>query len=792
MSQTIETAALFDLDQYGTRLAVVTPDGAELSYRDLSARVSDVVDEFGPDRRLVHVTARNDVDSLVRYLAGLRGGHVVLLAADDSLRTVYDPDLVHELHPDLALLLSTSGSTGSPKLVRLSAANVRANATSIARYLDIKDADRAVATLPMHYCYGLSVINSNLMSGAAVLLGDQSVVDEEFWAVFRRFGCTSLHGVPYTFDLLDRIGFDGMDLPSLRYVTQAGGRMDPAGVRRYAELGQRRGWRFFVMYGQTEATARMAYLPPDLAAAHPAAVGVPIPGGSFDLAADGELIYRGPNVMLGYAETPADLALGRTVDALPTGDIARRDEAGLYEIVGRKSRFAKVFGLRIDLADVERLLGDSGFTAAAAATDESLVVAVQEADTERARAAVCDRTGLPPSGVHVVRVDEFPRLATGKRDYQAIRRLVPELPVEDCAVRQAFTRVLGRRDVAASASFVSLGGDSLSYVRMSLELQRVIGRVPSNWYTMSVAQLERLRDGRPGASVVDSDIVLRAIAITLIVGTHTGLFTVLGGAHLLLVIAGWSFARFGLSHDRPGRWILGSAARIAVPAMLWLAYRATVSDDVDAANVLLVNNYVATGSWGYWFIDVLVQTLLLMAAVFAVPGVARFERRHRFGVPLSGLVAAVGVLVVVESAGVFPQWGLSTHGVLWFFMLGWLAQRATTGTRKCVVLAAALLLIPDFLGHPLREAVVIGGVLVLMVVPRVAVPKSLVWLVGALAGASLYIYLTHYAVYASLLVVLPPLPVVVITLAVGVVAWRVAEWVRCGWRRPSTYTAPLT
>jgi hypothetical protein len=794
MSQTIEVVPFAgDLRSHGDRLAVVAPDGGELTYRELAERVSDAADELGPERRLVHVNGVNEVEPLVRYLAALQRGYPVLLAPDDSLVQRYQS--ARSLHPELAVLLPTSGSTGSPKLVRLSVRNLQANAAAIADYLDIRDTDRASAALPMHYCYGLSVINSNLLSGAGLLLTSNSVVDECFWDRFRRCRATSLHGVPYTFEVLDELGFEQMDLPGLRYVTQAGGRLAPERVRRYAEMGERRGWRFFVMYGQTEATARMAYLPPELARANPAAIGVPIPGGSLDLAPDGELIYRGPNVMLGYAERPEDLALGRTVGALPTGDIGRRNPAGLLEIVGRKSRFAKLFGLRIDLQDIERLLTTHGFAAACAGTD-SLMIATTSPDNGRAREIVLARTGLPSSSVHVIQVRELPRLPNGKVDYEAVRRLeVPPEP-EAHGVREAFTKVLNRQDIPDSATFVSLGGDSLSYVQMSIELEMVLGRVPHGWHTMPVRHLERLRPRRSALRLVETDIVLRAIAITLVVVTHVGLIGILGGAHLLLVIAGWSFARFALAQSRPAPRILVQVGRIAVPAVVWLTFRLFVSDNVTFANVLLVNNYVSGGAWGYWFVEVLVQTLLVMAVVFAIPGVARFERRHGFGVALTALLLALVLFAGIESTGVFPEWGLSTHGVLWFFMLGWLVQRATTGVRKCVVLVAAFLLIPDFLGHPLREIVVLAGVLLLMLVPRMVVPRSFVRPIGLVASASLYIYLTHYVVYSELLLVLPALPVTVITLAVGIVAWRVGEctWrsfqrVRCGSRVPDAYTA---
>ena len=255
---------------------------------------------------------------------------IVVRASDgDAVPEVRREESRHELHPDLALLLSTSGSTGSPKLVRLSADSVQANAAAIAQYLHLRPSDTAVTTLPLSYCYGMSVVNSHLLVGASLELTDLSVVDPCFWELARAAEVTSFAAVPYTFDLLERVGFEHMNLPSLRYITQAGGRLDPDRVRSYAEMGLRQGWDLFVMYGQTEATARMAYLPPDQAAEHPHAIGVPVPGGSFRLEPvpgldDCELVYTGPNVMLGYAERPEDLALGRVITELHTGDLARR------------------------------------------------------------------------------------------------------------------------------------------------------------------------------------------------------------------------------------------------------------------------------------------------------------------------------------------------------------------------------------------------------------------------------------------------------------------------------------
>jgi acyl-coenzyme A synthetase/AMP-(fatty) acid ligase len=447
-----EVSFAADLARHGDRPAVFTADRI-LTYRELADLVDAFAARLGAERRLVVLAAANDVDSLVAYLAALAAGHPLILlpedkpAALDSIMAAYDPDVVirpgdgesvleerrtgtrHELHPELALMLSTSGSTGSPKLVRLSAENLQSNALAIADYLSITSAEHAATTLPMSYCYGLSVINSHLLRGAGLVLSDLSVVDPCFWELFRSHGATSFAAVPYTFELLERVGFAEMELPSLRYVTQAGGRLAPESVQHYAQLGSMRGWELYVMYGQTEATARMAYLPPRLATKHPQAIGIPVPGGAFRIdpvpgLQDGELVYTGPNVMLGYADSPSDLAVGRTLAELRTGDLARQHPSGLFELVGRRSRFVKIVGLRIDLGQVERILADLGVTAASAGSDQKLVAAIEgDHDPRLLGKVLAESLGLPRTALEVHAVERLPRLATGKIDYPAVRAL---------------------------------------------------------------------------------------------------------------------------------------------------------------------------------------------------------------------------------------------------------------------------------------------------------------------------------------------------------------------------------
>ncbi|MHA7264432.1 AMP-binding protein [Arthrobacter sp. TMN-37] len=806
-----------DLASHGDRPAVLT-DGRTISYRELAGRVQDAAARLGSQRRLVALAAANDLESLVAYLAALSAGHPLILvpadkpAALESIVAAYDPDVVlraggvptfeerragtrHELHPDLALLVSTSGSTGSPKLVRLSSANLQSNAEAIASYLRIGPDDRAATTLPLSYCYGLSVINSHLLQGAGLVLTDLSVVDPCFWELFRARGATSFAAVPYTFELLDRVGFSGLELPGLRYVTQAGGRLAPDLVRRYAELGAERGWDLFVMYGATEATARMAYLPPDLAASHPETIGIAVPGGSFRIDPvpgldDGELVYTGPNVMLGYAEAPADLALGRTVAELRTGDLARRHPNGLFEVVGRRSRFLKIVGLRVDLGQVERILDGLGVRALSAGSDERLVVAAEgEHDVRLLGKALAQQLGLPRAAVEVHAVDRLPRLASGKPDYPAVLALAnapaaaaaqPESTGHGLAdLRRIYAEHLECDVVRDEDTFVSLGGDSLSYVALSVRLEKVLGALPADWHLLQVRELAgpvgKPRRTRRFLAPVETSIALRAVAIVFIISTHVGLFTWQGTAHVLMAVAGYNFARFQTAGERLPRLRrqLRSLGRIVVPSVAFIAFAYLVTDRYSLANIALLNSLIGprhvTAEWQFWFVEVLVYVLVCMLALLAIPWADRAERRAPFAFPLA--LTAVGMLGRYDSPHISVP---HTAPVLWLFGLGWLTARSRTPLQRVAVSAIAVLTVPGFFDQPGREATLLAGLLLLTWLPAILLPVRLHRFVGLLASSSLYAYLTHWLVF-PLLAPFSPALAVAASLASGVAYWALTQ-----------------
>ena len=890
-----------ELGDRGAAAALVSDD-AVVSYGELAARVSSLVERLGSTRRLVLLEMHNDVASVVGYLACLTGGHPVLLVEPGraaGLVSAYDPDVVlsgasllsveerrpgtrHDLHPELALLLSTSGTTGSPKLVRLSRRNVAANASAIATSLGIRPTDVAATTLPLHYCYGLSVLTSHLTAGACVALTSLSVVDSSFWDLVRSRSVTTFPGVPHTFELLDRVRFQSMELPSLRYLTCAGGRLEPATVRRYAALGQRRGFDLVVMYGATEATARMAYLPPDLALSRSSAIGIPVPGGSFSLrrpaqdvcpsrpscpaeppsvqVEEGELVYRGDNVMLGYAESAADLARGRGVDELRTGDLARRTPDGLIEIIGRTGRIAKVFGLRVDLSRVESALLEAGIVGYAADIGDRVLLAVDRSAAPvdvRIVRRVVSALGVPGAALAVAELDGIPRMASGKPDYAAIcaqasatATATAQAPAQAPAqasgrpatdgstgieggstrhegrlgqtsraarrgrggrsapagVAEVYAEVLGQvrtsgRDcgVGPGDSFVSLGGDSLSYVEASLRLERVLGHLPQRWHTMSVAELEaraagprgratpaETPPGRPSTErgarrrgrTVETNVLLRAAAIVMIVGSHSNVFMLLGGAHLLVGLAGYNFGRFQLT-DRPRaervRRLGVSITRIVVPSVLWLIFAAVASAKYGPLNVVLLNGVFGTREWSeawhYWFIEALVWTLVGLTVMLAVPWVDRLERARPFWLPLG--LALLALLTRYDVVRLFGgDWIHRAHVIFWLFALGWAAVKAPTWKHRLLVSAVVAATVPGFFqgAQQLREATIVVGMLLLVWLPSVRVPVVVSRVAGVLASASLYIYLVHWQIYPAYEFRLPWLATG-LSLASGIVFW---------------------
>ncbi|MFN7920019.1 MAG: AMP-binding protein [Bryobacteraceae bacterium] len=413
------------------------------TYAALCGEVAARAERLRGNKSLVFCFCENDAETVFNYLAAVEAGHAVALVnaglhvdLQQGLIERYQPDWIlrgaewirkeqpsREIHPSLALLLATSGTTGSPKFVRLTRAAVEANAESIREALGIAAADRPITSLPLYYSYGLSVLNSHLAAGASLVLTGESVISPRFWEVFRGQACTSFAGVPYTYQMMTRLDVDKLAVPSLRTMTQAGGKLVPELIASFHEKMARRGGRFFVMYGQTEATARIAILPADELPRKLGSAGLGIPGGRISID-EGEVVYHGPNVMMGYAESPADLALGDELQGtLRTGDLGRLDDEGFLYIDGRAKRDVKLVGLRINLDEVEAMLRPHGATAVVSAGDK-LAIYCEYGDAEqfgRLRNELATKLGLAVRLFEFHRVEKIPTTPTGKIDYARLK-----------------------------------------------------------------------------------------------------------------------------------------------------------------------------------------------------------------------------------------------------------------------------------------------------------------------------------------------------------------------------------
>lgn len=450
---------------FSDNVALIDEDGREKTYGELA----DLTEKAGSvlkNRTLAFVYCENDSESVCSYVTCLKNGVVPLLIHRDideelskRLISIYKPryffvpkDIeenkvygetvfefekykiletdndIYPLHNDLCLLLCTSGSVGSPKLVRQSFVNVQSNADAIKTYLSLDENERPITTLPMNYTYGLSIINSHLTAGATILMAKSTVVSKFFWDFLKKAEATSFGGVSFTYEMLKRIKFFRMELPSLKTMTQSGSKITEELFSEFANWAKENGKRFVAMYGQTEATSRMTYLDPSLATEKVCSIGKAIPGGRLALIdtdgneikeaeATGELIYYGDNVTLGYAECAEDLIKGDERNGrLATGDIARRDADGYYYIVGRIKRFLKLYGNRVNLDEIDRLVKSHFDTdSASVGTDSKCITYVtDESILNDVEKFLAQKTNLNSNAFKAVYIKEIPKNNSGK------------------------------------------------------------------------------------------------------------------------------------------------------------------------------------------------------------------------------------------------------------------------------------------------------------------------------------------------------------------------------------------
>ncbi len=456
---------LRDTGNICNRTAIADAFGNEFTYGGLET-LSSEYKNYVPERSLVMILCDYAIESVAFYYCQMVN-HAVPMLMDKNLKPdlllkiirVYEPqfiwctpgfanllgDLVsdvimrrgnhllvktrckqYKIYARLALLLTTSGSTGSLKFVRLSYENLRCNIKAYTEKLDIREDDRGITTLPMHYCYGLSILHMHWMVGACVYVTDSSMLDISFWDLFESARITDFAGVPYTYDILKQIGFLDRKYESLRFMTQAGARLSDERQREFGTKLQARGVKLYLCYGQTEATTYISLLDHEKAVEKTGSVGAPIPGVAISVInandrGEGELVCEGPSVSLGYAVGHSDLIRGNDhAGYWNTGDIVYVDREGDLFIKGRKSRFVKILGARVSLDDLEITLTENfpGEKFACAGEDNKIRIYYLKDSLEKEIMKFCSKElSIPRKMLECRFIKEIPYTDRGKIAY---------------------------------------------------------------------------------------------------------------------------------------------------------------------------------------------------------------------------------------------------------------------------------------------------------------------------------------------------------------------------------------
>ncbi len=449
-------------------IALIDSEGNQVSYGDIVKFVPSFYSAVNK-RTLIFVLNDNSVGAALGYL-GAMSNHIVPLMLGASmdkellgeLIRIYQPEYIwkplcmaeskdilfegyhyvleatgltgYPLYEELSLLLTTSGSTGSPKLVRHSYANLEAQAKNISAFFEMDGTERPIVDLPINYTYGLSVMNSHLYSGATVLLTSMNVLNPKYWVYLKEQKATVFTNVPYSYEILKKLRVFKMELPYLKIFTQGGGKLNEELHREFAEYAKNTGRKFIVTYGQTEGSARMAYLPSEYAIEKCGSIGKAIPNGKLYLLDEegkkitepgviGEMVYEGPNVTLGYAQSGEDLLLGdERHGVLYTGDMVKMDGDGFFYIVGRKKRFLKLCGYRIGLDECENIIKSAFDTECACVGNDDCmhIYVTSEKEHEKIKRYIADKLGINSGAFKVCHIEQIPRNEAGKILYSKL------------------------------------------------------------------------------------------------------------------------------------------------------------------------------------------------------------------------------------------------------------------------------------------------------------------------------------------------------------------------------------
>ena len=425
------------------------------------------------NKQIILILAKNSKESICCYLSCLLSGNLAMVIDDaindeflNKLINLYKPNYIFaenldpkhkqykktnkigkfafyksktdyqfKINKKIAVLLTTSGSTGTSKLVKLTYENILENTKSIKKFLNINFKDVGITNMPMSYTYGLSVINTHVFSSAKLIVNNYPILNKFFWQTVYKHKVTNLNFVPFLCLILKKLKFDNFNLNSLRLITSAGGSLEKSTWTYIAEVSKKKNIVFIPMYGATEATSRMSYLPSKYLFNKLGSIGKTISGGEFKLINKknikinepfkvGEIIYSGKNVFKGYAKNVNNLKNIENFNELKTGDMGYFDHEGFYFVTGRKDRYVKIFGNRVNLDEIEKILNSKSYETACCHKDEKIILFfLSKIDEEEIKVYLSLKTNLNKNVFEVKNLKEFPKKKNGKIDYEKLKKI---------------------------------------------------------------------------------------------------------------------------------------------------------------------------------------------------------------------------------------------------------------------------------------------------------------------------------------------------------------------------------
>ena len=462
-------------NKYNKNTAIIDKKYSNLSYKQVLTETNEIKKEI-KNKSLILIVSENSLGSLLAYIFCIINNHVGIIIDSKTTNqnilkifknyqpnyvflskktksifkkicsekyTFFDQSLMKnkinkkkKLNKNLSLLLSTSGSMGSIKFVKLSRNNIKHNTESIISYLKINKKDSAITNLPISYSYMLSVINTHFEVGASIVISKYSLIEKKFWETLKNSKVTSFNGVPYTYEILTRIGLKNIKIETLKYLTHAGGKLKKEKLKEIIKFCKKNNLKFFSMYGQTEASPRISYLKPEFSEKKIGSIGKGMPGNKIYIIdssgtkilkpfVEGEIICEGKNVFMGYSKNYKDLKKANEENyKLKTGDLGFFDKDGFFYITSRISKIAKIFGYRVDIGALENLMSQKGYKVACLSDNKKIFIFIEKKyNKNNLINAISKITNLNIGSFELIKLKYLPRTSNNKISYNELKKI---------------------------------------------------------------------------------------------------------------------------------------------------------------------------------------------------------------------------------------------------------------------------------------------------------------------------------------------------------------------------------